>query len=403
MPPLGARRPDEATYRSLVEELETSLDRGAASRPSPGAPVAHRLNRAEYANAIRDLLALDVDTASLLPPDDSAYGFDNVSDVLNVSPSLQERYLSAARKISALAIGDVRITPSESTYRVRQDRSQNQHVEGLPLGTIGGTLVRHTFPLDGEYLFQTRLFRTNLGMMRGLEYAHRIEYTDRRRARAPRHDWRQHGPRRRVRAADRDRRRDGSAPPRPPAGEGRSSRWSASPSSRICPASTPCGCSRSCGARTTRSTGPAGPTSRCSRYPARSIRAVPGTRRAGAASSRAARRRARTRCRVPGASSTSLARRAYRRPPTPRGSRPRVDVLRSGEARGVVRNRHTGARCSSSWRAPISRSASNATRTASRRAPPTASATSSWRRACRSSSGAASRTTSCWMSRRAGG
>ena len=177
MPPLGARRPDEPTYQSIVGELEASLDRAAASRPSAGAPVVHRLNRAEYANAVRDLLALDVDTASLLPADDSAYGFDNVSDVLNVSPSLQERYLSAARKISVLAIGDVRVTPSESTYRVRQDRSQNQHVEGLPLGTIGGTLVRHTFPLDGEYLFQTRLFRTNLGMMRGLEYAHRIEYT----------------------------------------------------------------------------------------------------------------------------------------------------------------------------------------------------------------------------------
>jgi hypothetical protein len=177
MPPPGAQRPDEAAYRSAVEALETSLDRAAAAHPSPGTPVAHRLNRTEYANAIRDLLALDVDTASLLPADDSAYGFDNVSDVLNVSPSLQERYLSAARKISALAIGDVRIVPSESTYRVRQDRSQNQHAEGLPLGTIGGTLVRHTFPLDGDYLFQTKLFRTNLGMMRGLEYAHRVEYT----------------------------------------------------------------------------------------------------------------------------------------------------------------------------------------------------------------------------------
>jgi mono/diheme cytochrome c family protein len=177
MPPLGARRPDEATYQALVETLEASLDRGAAAHPAPGAPVVHRLNRAEYANAIRDLLALDVDTSALLPADDSAYGFDNVSDVLNLSPSLQERYLSAARKISALAVGDSRITPSESTYRVRQDRSQNQHVEGLSLGTIGGTLVRHTFPLDGEYLFQTTFMRTNLGMMRGLEYPHRVEYT----------------------------------------------------------------------------------------------------------------------------------------------------------------------------------------------------------------------------------
>jgi hypothetical protein len=177
MPPLGARRPDEATYDALIASLETTLDRAAASHPDPGTPLAHRLNRAEYANAIRDLLALDVDAASLLPPDDSAYGFDNVADVLGVSPSLQERYLSAARKIAALAIGDTEVAPRASTYRVRQDLSQNQHVEGLPLGTIGGTLARHTFPLDGEYVFQTTLMRTNLGMMRGLEYAHQIEYT----------------------------------------------------------------------------------------------------------------------------------------------------------------------------------------------------------------------------------
>ena len=177
MPPVGARRPDEATYDALIASLETALDRSAASRPNPGGPLAHRLNRAEYANAIRDLLALDVDAASLLPPDDSAYGFDNVSDVLGVSPSLQERYLSAARKISALAIGDPEMAPRASTYRVRQDLSQNQHVEGLPLGTIGGALAHHTFPLDGEYIFQTKLFRTNLGMMRGLEYPHQIEYT----------------------------------------------------------------------------------------------------------------------------------------------------------------------------------------------------------------------------------
>jgi hypothetical protein len=177
MPPIGSRRPDEPTYDALIASLEGVLDAAAARQPDPGSPVLHRVNRAEYANAIRDLLALEIAPASLLPPDDSAYGFDNVSDVLNVSPSLQERYLSAARKISALAVGDTQIVPFESTYRLRQDLSQNQHVEGLPLGTIGGTLVRHTFPLDGQYLFQIRLFRTNLGMMRGLEYPHQIEYT----------------------------------------------------------------------------------------------------------------------------------------------------------------------------------------------------------------------------------
>jgi hypothetical protein len=177
MPPLGVRRPDEATYHALVESLGTALDRAAASHPDPGRSLVRRLNRAEYANAIRDLLGLDVDAALLLPPDDSAYGFDNVAEVLNVSPVLQERYLSAARKISALAVGDSRIGPVESAYRVRQDLSQNQHVEGLPLGTLGGAVVHHTFPLDGEYLFQARLFRTNLGMMRGLERAHEVEYT----------------------------------------------------------------------------------------------------------------------------------------------------------------------------------------------------------------------------------
>ena len=150
MPPIGVRRPDEPTYDALIASLEGALDAAAARQPDPGSPVLHRVNRAEYANAIRDLLALEIAPASLLPPDDSAYGFDNVSDVLNVSPSLQERYLSAARKISALAVGDSQIVPFESTYRLRQDLSQNQHVEGLPLGTIGGTLVRHTFPLDGQ-------------------------------------------------------------------------------------------------------------------------------------------------------------------------------------------------------------------------------------------------------------
>src|SRR5215831_15782949 len=99
MPPQGSRRPDEATYRALESTLEQTLDAAAAAHPNPGAPILHRLNRSEYANAIRDLLALDVDVTSLLPPDDAAYGFDNISDVLGVSPSLQERYLSAAAKI----------------------------------------------------------------------------------------------------------------------------------------------------------------------------------------------------------------------------------------------------------------------------------------------------------------
>jgi cytochrome c553 len=176
MPPQTARRPDEATYRALEAAIESRLDAAAAVHPNPGAPILHRLNRSEYANAIRDLLALDVDVASLLPPDDAAYGFDNVSDVLGVSPSLQERYLSAAAKISAIAVGDPDITAGSDTFRIRQDLSQDQHVEGLPLGTIGGTSVRYTFPLDGDYVFQVKLYRTNLNIMRGLEYAHEVEF-----------------------------------------------------------------------------------------------------------------------------------------------------------------------------------------------------------------------------------
>ena len=175
MPPQGMRRPEPAALESFVSWVEDTLDRDAKARPNAGRPMLHRLNRAEYKNAIRDLLALDVDVASLLPPDDSAYGFDNISDVLGVSPSLQERYLAAATRISALAVGDPALRAGSETYRVPQDLSQNQHVEGLPLGTIGGLKVRHFFPLDGEYDFQTKLYRTNLDMVRGLEYASEFE------------------------------------------------------------------------------------------------------------------------------------------------------------------------------------------------------------------------------------
>ena len=176
MPPQGARRPDEATYRVLEAAIENRLDAAAAARPNPGAPILHRLNRSEYANAIHDLLVLDVDVTSLLPPDDAAYGFDNISDVLGVSPSLQERYLSAAARIAAIAVGDPDITAGSDTFRIRQDLSQDQHIDGLPLGTIGGTSVRYTFPLDGDYVFQVKLYRTNLNIMRGLEYAHEVEF-----------------------------------------------------------------------------------------------------------------------------------------------------------------------------------------------------------------------------------
>jgi len=173
MPPLGSRRPDEATYGRLIAWLEGELD--ATARPDPGRPVLHRLNRAEYANAIRDLLGLNVDVAELLPPDDSAYGFDNVADALGSSPALLQAYLGAARKISTIAVGDARVGVNRDTYSARQDLSQDHHLDGLPLGTQGGLVAAHTFPVDGDYEFQLRLWRTNLSAMRGLQDPHQVE------------------------------------------------------------------------------------------------------------------------------------------------------------------------------------------------------------------------------------
>jgi mono/diheme cytochrome c family protein len=177
MPPQSAPHPDAQTQAALISYLQTSLDRAGASRPNPGRPLVHRLNRAEYANAVRDLLALDVDASALLPPDDAAYGFDNIADALGISPVLLERYLTAAGKISSLAVGDPTTGPAGETFRIRQDASQDIHIEGLPVGTVGGILAKTTLPLDGTYDFSIRLFRTNLGVVRGLEYDHQLEYT----------------------------------------------------------------------------------------------------------------------------------------------------------------------------------------------------------------------------------
>jgi mono/diheme cytochrome c family protein len=176
MPPQGAPHPDALSIARVIAFLETELDRTSEAAPDPGSPVLHRLNRTEYANAVRDLLDLDVEVTALLPPDDSAYGFDNVSDVLGVSPVLQERYLAAAERISELAVG-APSSPVTDTYRVRQDVSQNQHLEGLPLGTLGGLQVRHTFPLDAEYAFGVTLYRTNFDNPKGIEHPHEVEIT----------------------------------------------------------------------------------------------------------------------------------------------------------------------------------------------------------------------------------
>src|SRR5262249_3369432 len=135
----------------------------AQVKPNPGVTALHRMNRTEYANAVRDLLAIDVDVATVLPADDSAEGLDNIADVLGTSPALIERYVSAASKISRLAVGDTDISPLSTTYKVRGDLSQDKHIPGLPPGTRGGIVIRHNFPVDGEYLIKFSLLKVNFG------------------------------------------------------------------------------------------------------------------------------------------------------------------------------------------------------------------------------------------------
>jgi hypothetical protein len=167
MPPAGAPRPERAAIDGFVNHLATSLDKYAAQHPNPGSVGIHRLNRAEYANAVRDLLGVNVDVATVLPSDDSSEGFDNIADALGVSPALLERYVAAATKISRLAVGDPGITPTTENWRAAGDLSQTTHIEGLPLGTRGGILFEHTFPLDAEYAFKIRARSAGLGVGAG--------------------------------------------------------------------------------------------------------------------------------------------------------------------------------------------------------------------------------------------
>ena len=147
MPPPGRPRPDEATHDGFAAWLEDGLDRSAAAAPNPGRTEAfHRLNRAEYQNVIRDLLHLDVNVESLLPSDDASYGFDNIAGILKMSPTLMERYLSAAQKISRLAIGTPPPFPNVDYFRVADDLRQDDHLDGLPVGTRGGMVIRVHVP-----------------------------------------------------------------------------------------------------------------------------------------------------------------------------------------------------------------------------------------------------------------
>jgi mono/diheme cytochrome c family protein len=175
MPPAGAPRPGEADYDRLVAYLETALDREAAARPNPGRPDAiRRLNRTEYRHAIRDILGLDVDVTELLPADEASFGFDNVS-IAGLSPTLMERYLVAAQKISRLAVGSTSRAATSRVVLIPPDLTQEEHVDGLPLGTRGGTAFEHFFPLDGEYQIQVKLSRNRNENVEGLSEPHQME------------------------------------------------------------------------------------------------------------------------------------------------------------------------------------------------------------------------------------
>ena len=175
MPPAGIPRPDEDTYNAVIASLEASLDSNATVHPNPGrTDTFRRLNRTEYQNAIRDLLALEVDVAALLPGDESSHGFDNVT-VGDLSPTLLDGYISAAEKISRLAVGLPSRSPGGATIRTPPDLTQEEHIEGLPIGTRGGAVVLYTFPLDAEYDIELRLTRERNEHIEGLTEPHEIE------------------------------------------------------------------------------------------------------------------------------------------------------------------------------------------------------------------------------------
>ena len=168
MPPPGMPRPKAADANAFVSTLETAIDQAAAARPHPGRPALHRLNRTEYANAIRDLLDLRIDASALLPPDDMSRGFDNMSDVLTISPTHMEAYIRAASRISREAVGDPNVPPITSAYSIPRVVSQSRHVEGTPFGTRGGTMIMHNFPADGEYVFKVGFFHHPTGPLFGI-------------------------------------------------------------------------------------------------------------------------------------------------------------------------------------------------------------------------------------------
>ena len=184
MPPPGARRPDNATYDRVATWLETALDRAAAVRVNPGRPgELHRLNRTEYGNAVRDLLGLEIDPKAMLPADEQAHGFSTNAEALSIQPALLDRYLSAAARIARLAVGDPAMPAGFERYTALKDNSnestwlsQDERLgEEFPLGSRGGIVARHYFPVDGEYVFKVRLDRTDTGIIRGLRWRNDIQ------------------------------------------------------------------------------------------------------------------------------------------------------------------------------------------------------------------------------------
>ena len=176
MPPPSRPRPDPNVYDQLIDWLELELDRAAIEDPNPGrTETFHRLNQTEYHNAIRDLLDLEINVTELLPADGSSYGFDNIAGVLGVSPTLLERYLAAARKISRLAVGRSVSSPTTETFRVANDLSQDDWVEGMPFGTRGGATFRHNFPQDGDYTVRVVLARNTGDALATFDVPHTLE------------------------------------------------------------------------------------------------------------------------------------------------------------------------------------------------------------------------------------
>src|SRR5262245_14155982 len=176
MPPSGRPRPEEASYEQMAVWLEGELDRAVTSNSIPSRPAFHRLNRTEYRNAVRDLLGVDVDAEALLPADDASFGFDNIAEVLSVSPTLLERYIQAARRITQLAIRDLDAAPAAESHTTSQILMQDERMsEDLPFGSAGGMAVRYEFPLDGEYVVNVKLRRNLYGYVRGLLHGRKME------------------------------------------------------------------------------------------------------------------------------------------------------------------------------------------------------------------------------------